>query len=78
LPIGAPAAFPQEDSPMSLGLIIAILPVIFLAGGFSGRFGGHGYGHGGISVVLVVMPTGRIWRWPTRPAGQREYSKRGS
>ena len=29
---------------MSLGLILIILLVIFLLGGFSGRFGGYGYG----------------------------------
>ena len=31
---------------MSLGLILAIILVIFLLGGFSGRFGGPGYGYG--------------------------------
>ena len=31
---------------MSIGLILLILLVIFLLGGFSGRFGGYGYGHG--------------------------------
>jgi len=31
---------------MSLGLIIIVLVVIFLVGGFSGRFGGYGYGYG--------------------------------
>ena len=29
---------------MSLGLILIIILVIFLLGGFSGRFGGYGYG----------------------------------
>ncbi len=29
---------------MSLGLILVIILVIFLLGGFSGRFGGYGYG----------------------------------
>ena len=35
---------------MSLGLILIIILVIFLLGGFSGRFGGYGYGfgHGGM------------------------------
>jgi hypothetical protein len=35
---------------MSIGLILIIVLVIFLLGGFSGRFGGYGYGfgHGGI------------------------------
>jgi len=42
---------------MSLGLILIVLLVIFLAGGFSGRFGGYGYGygHGGISVIGIVL-----------------------
>jgi len=35
---------------MSLGLLLIIILVIFLLGGFSGRFGGYGYGfgHGGV------------------------------
>jgi hypothetical protein len=54
---------------MSLGTILLILLVIFLLGGFSGRFGGYGYGfgHGGIGVlgvvlivVLVLVLTGRL------------------
>jgi hypothetical protein len=45
---------------MSLGLILIILVIIYLLGGFSGRFGGYGYGmgHSGIglgTVVLVVL-----------------------
>ena len=34
---------------MSLGTILLIILIIFLLGGFSGRFGGYGYGfgHGG-------------------------------
>jgi Protein of unknown function (DUF3309) len=31
---------------MSLGTILAIILIIFLLGGFSGRFGGYGYGCG--------------------------------
>ena len=54
---------------MSIGLILVILLVIFLAGGFSGRFGGYGYGYGnrGVGVlgtvliaVVVLMVLGRI------------------
>lgn len=54
---------------MSLGTILLIILVIFLLGGFSGRFGGYGYGygHGGIGVigvvvvlVLVLVLTGRL------------------
>ena len=54
---------------MSLGTILLILLVIFLLGGFSGRFGGYGYGygHGGVGVIgvvliicLVLVLTGRV------------------
>ena len=39
-----------------MGLIIIIL-VIFLLGGFSGRFGGYGYGygHGGIGLIGIIL-----------------------
>ena len=38
---------------MSLGLILIIVLIIFLVGGFSGRMGGYGYGYGhrGIGVL---------------------------
>lgn len=54
---------------MSIGLILAIILIIFLLGGFSGRFGGYGYGfgNGGIGVVgvlliivVVLLLTGRL------------------
>jgi len=45
---------------MSLGTVLIILVIIYLIGGFSGRFGGYGYGmgHSGIGiggVILVVL-----------------------
>jgi hypothetical protein len=42
---------------MSIGLILLIVFVIFLAGGFSGRFGGYGYGYGngGVGVIGVIV-----------------------
>ena len=52
-----------------VGLILIILLVVFMAGGFSGRFGGYGYGYGNrgigalgivLIVVLVLMLVGRI------------------
>ena len=39
---------------MSLvGIILIVLLVIFLLGGFSGRFGGDGYGFGHTSIGLL-------------------------
>jgi Na+/melibiose symporter-like transporter len=42
---------------MSLGTILIVVLIIFLLGGFSGRFGdyGYGFGHGGISVIGVLL-----------------------
>ena len=45
---------------MSLGTILIILVIIYLLGGFSGRFGGYGYGmgHSGMglgALILVVL-----------------------
>ena len=54
---------------MPLGTILLIVLVIFLIGGFSGRFGGYGYGfgNGGVGVigvvliiVLILVLTGRL------------------
>jgi hypothetical protein len=49
-----------QERIMSLGLILIILVIIYLLGGFSGRFGGYGYGmgHSGMGlggVILVVL-----------------------
>ena len=45
---------------MSLGTILILVLIIFLLGGFSGRFGGYGYGlgHSGMGlggVILIVL-----------------------
>ena len=45
---------------MSLGTILIIIVILYLLGGFSGRFGGYGYGmgHSGMGlggVILVVL-----------------------
>ncbi len=54
---------------MSLGTLLAIVLIVFLLGGFSGRFGGYGYGYGhtGVGVigtilivVIVLILMGRI------------------
>jgi hypothetical protein len=52
-------AFAGEKD-MSLGTILIIILIIFLLGGFSGRFGGYGYGmgHSGMGlggVILIVL-----------------------
>src|ERR1700680_3620737 len=51
------ASLQRKDSIMSLGLILVIILIIFLLGGFSGRFGGYGYGygHGGIGVIGIIL-----------------------
>ena len=51
---------PVGENAMSLGLILIIILIIFLLGGFSGRFGGYGYGmgHSGMGlggVILMVL-----------------------
>ena len=47
---------------MSLGTILVILLIILLLGGFSGRFGGYGYGfgHDGMGVSSRFQATTRL------------------
>ena len=54
---------------MTVGTLLIILLVIFLLGGFSGRFGGYGYGYGNrgiglggvlLLILLVLVLTGRL------------------
>ncbi|WP_198374750.1 DUF3309 family protein [Neoroseomonas rubea] len=54
---------------MSLGMILLIILVIALLGGFTGVVGGYGYGfgHGGVGVlgtvlvvVLILVLMGRL------------------
>ncbi len=65
----APRHYANGDKTMSLGLILVIVLVIFLLGGFSGRFGGYGYGygHGGVGligtiliIIVILMLLGRL------------------
>lgn len=46
-----------KGNTVMLGTILIIVLVLFLIGGFSGRFGGYGYGygHGGIGVLGVLL-----------------------
>jgi Protein of unknown function (DUF3309) len=51
---------PSWESAMSIGTILIIIVIILLLGGFSGRFGGYGYGmgHSGMGlggVILIVL-----------------------
>jgi hypothetical protein len=47
------------ESAMTLGTILIIILIIFLLGGFSGRFGGYGYGYGhsgmGLGGVILIV-----------------------
>jgi hypothetical protein len=43
-----------------IGIVLLVVLVIFLLGGFSGRFGGYGYGYGhggmgGIGLILIII-----------------------
>ena len=51
---------------MSLGLILIIILVIFLLGGFSGRFGGYGYGYGHGGVGIIGSPLALVGGGPLR------------
>ena len=50
---------------MSLGMILILIVVIYLAGGLSGRIGGYGYGMGhsgiGLGVVILVVLIMLVW-----------------
>jgi hypothetical protein len=57
--ISSAGRFPGERA-MSLGTILIILVLLYLLGGWSGRFGGYGYGlgHSGMglgTVILVIL-----------------------
>jgi len=42
---------------MTLGTILIILVLLYLLGGWSGRFGGYGYGlgHSGMGLGTVIL-----------------------
>lgn len=50
---------------MSLGLILIILLLIILAGGYSGRLRGYGYGlgHSGMGLFGVILVVVAILTW---------------
>jgi len=62
---------------MSLGLILVIILIIFLVGGFSGRFGGYGYGygHGGVgligTILIIIVHSYAAWTDLTHEAQYR-------
>ena len=52
-----------SGSAMTLGTRLVIILIILLLGGFSGRFGGYGYGMGhsgmgigGVILVVLIVP----------------------
>ena len=63
---GRPRAFGERA--MSLGTILVMILIIFLLGGFSGRFRGYGYGYGhsgmdyrrDFDVLLILLLLGKI------------------
>ena len=49
-----------KGATMTIGTLLLIVLIIFLLGGFSGRFGGPGYGYGNrgnglIGVLLIIV-----------------------
>jgi Protein of unknown function (DUF3309) len=50
---------PVENGETAVILIVVL--VIFLFGGFSGRFGGYGYGYGYGPRPLLITPRNGIW-----------------
>jgi len=50
---------------VSLGMILILIVIIYLVGGFSGRIGGYGYGMGhsgmGLGVVILVVLIILVW-----------------
>ena len=48
---------PERTASCRSELILVIILVIFLLGGFSGRFGGYGYGygHGGVGLIGIIL-----------------------
>jgi hypothetical protein len=65
----------MEVKAMSLGTILLIILIIFLLGGFSGRFGGYGYGfgHGGVGVIGAISSSS--WCWCCLAACERRCPK---
>jgi len=54
--VSSTGRFPREHA-MSLGTILIILVLLYLLGGWSGRFGGYGYGlgHSGMGLGTVIL-----------------------
>ena len=64
---------------MSLGLILVIILIIFLLGGFSGRFGGYGYGygHGGVGIIGIILIVLVVLLLMGRISGDHRWCGRG-